>query len=378
MNRSQRIVFLAFIAYLAAFITGHSAASAAPSDPAPSGSEAAEGLVQESQSLLEKGLSVYELERQLQRLSAKEKEVAASILETEKSMELQQQKVDRLREQSGKVLQSYYMGERDALVYSIFGSGSLNEAFVMLDFVQMIFESDQEKLRSHMEAYLKLDGLRKDLLSAQSALAEVKFSYLAQLEERLRLKGELESGLAGHADAEEIRRQITQLAERWESEGLPLFRDYFRHLAGAMKDLPEIVSSNPNHLTRQKGTTFLFKITDAELNRFLRSKDPLFDRLTFEFDEGTISANGRDEGISMRMVGRYVLETEPENLIRYEVEELWFDGFRLPEGTGQELEEQFPLGFYPKYIDDSLAATSVETEDGELRVTLQVDIDRLF
>lgn len=56
----------------------------------------------------------------------------------------------------------------------------------------------------------------------------------------------------------------------------------------------------------------------------------------------------------------------------FHVDDVVFNGLKLPDTTRQALEEEFDLGFYPSRIVSFLQATEVSSTEGMLHVKLSL------
>src|SRR5690606_27082163 len=108
------------------------------------------------------------------------------------------------------------------------------------------------------------------------------------------------------------------------------------------------------------------------LNTFLREQNELFNHFSFTFSDNIITAYGKKDDIEISVSGHYSVENEPVNGIIFHVDQLFFNGFALPDTTRQALEKEFDLGFYPQLIISFLKANAIEMNDGELVIKLSI------
>jgi hypothetical protein len=326
--------------------------------------------VDESRRLLEKGLTIYELDQEIFRLIRQEEAVRQRVEATELEIEKQDLLLAEQKRQAAEILRAYYMGERTALIYLLFSADSWMKMLAVWDFMQIVLERDLRVLAGYQAARQTLAQMHDELLAVQEELAQIKAEYVRQRERLLKLQEELDRQLAASENSAEIRGQIEALTEEWSERGLPLFRTYFQALADTMSQLPDILAGGGEHLTG-RGKQVVFQLSDEELNAFLRSKNDLFYDFSFTFADGQIIAQGKKEQIEVTLAGHYTLENEPENVIRFHVDSLTYNGYNLPDTTIQALENEFDLSFYPQKIAGFLEATAVEMEDSRLVVTLR-------
>lgn len=358
--RMQNIILLAAL-WVGTFSFGWAETTAAPS---------ASETLDETRALLQKGLDLHEIDRELARIEQSQAETSVRISEIEQSLEAQYETTDKRKEQAGRVLRSYYMGKRDALYLPLLKMDSLADALAALDFIQMIFRHDQVTLASYQDSIRTLESTRSELLTLQDELTSVEQAFLDQREKQVKLAAELEEELAAIPASAQIIDEIEQLTTSWEEQGLPLFRKYFSSLANTMQQLPEIIATDEKHLII-RGSDILFQLTDEDLNAFIHSKDARLGNLSFLFADGVITAEGAEEDIDIAMTGQYTLEQEPENSIQFHVDTITFNGFELPETTVHALEEEFDLSIYPEKFQLKVEATSVKMEENLLQIQLK-------
>ncbi|NBI29403.1 coiled-coil domain-containing protein [Chengkuizengella marina] len=325
----------------------------------------------ETKKLLEKGLTIFEIDQELERLNIKEQEVEKAISVTETNIITQNKLVEKSREKSGEVLKKYYTKERDDLIHLLFSSESISEALSVLEFMQAIVSRDQKILSDFQSDYDKLQVLYVELLETKKELIHIKNALVLEKERLISLQQELDDEIQQLEDGESILEQIEQLTMAWEKEGLPIFKTYFQALANAMQNLPDILTDNKQHL-QLNGLQFVFQITDDELNEFLRKQDPLFEPFQFEFKKDEIVAYGTNENINIKLSGLYQIVVKPENIIQFQVNELQYNDFLLPDTTIKALEEEFDLAFYPKKIASFVEAEEIELNDGNLKIFLNL------
>ncbi|MFS1513489.1 coiled-coil domain-containing protein [Chengkuizengella sp. SCS-71B] len=327
--------------------------------------------LEKTKKLLEKGLTIFEIDQELERLGIKEEEIEQAISVTETNIVTQNKMVERSREKSGEVLKKYYTKERDDLIHLLFSSESISEVLSILEFMQAIVSRDQKILSDFQNDLDKLQALYLELLDTQTELSNIKKALIFEKERLITLQNELDNEIEQLEDGESILEQIEQLTMAWEHEGLPIFKTYFQALANAMQNLPDILTDNKQHL-QLEGLQFVFQITDDELNEFLRKQDPLFEPFQFEFKKDEIVAYGTNKEINIKLSGMYQIVVEPENIIQFQVNELKYNDFLLPDTTIRALEEEFDLAFYPKKIAPFVEAKEIDLSEGNLKIFLNL------
>ncbi|WP_147384466.1 hypothetical protein [Paenibacillus sp. 1011MAR3C5] len=324
-------------------------------------------------SLLEKSLSVVEIDKEIARIQQEKDALLLTMTETEKQLAAQELAIDGKRKQAGDVLRAYYMGERDMLYLSLLTTDSWTNFFTLLDYIDIIISQDKHTLNAYIGQYRDLQDRYATLEGKQAKLVAMEEKLNLQRERVLALESQLEGELAGRSDSDRIRLLIEQLTGFWESAGLKEVRDYFGALSKSMGKLPEWIQDNKD-LMEIKGLQYTIRVPEDKLNEFLREQDERFNDFSFQFEDDTITAYGKRDNIEISISGHYSLVQEPRNGLLFHVDELLFNGFMLPDTTRKSLEDEFDLGFYPGLITSFLKAKSVEIKDGELIIKLSVTL----
>lgn len=333
-----------------------------------------------SRQVLQKGLTLYEIDQELSRIADLEQQLNVQISTAEQELERIRASSDEARRHAGKVIRAYYMGDRDTIWLLLFSIRSLPDALSTLEYLQMILGSDRRALRQHSEEQARLNKLTQELTQSRLALQESRERYLSGRERLVALQKELDEALAASGQADRLKQQMDELNTQWQVEGVPLFQTYFRALAKAMKDLPEMVTSGSGGNSRLilNGFNYTFQMTDEELNDFLRQKNELFHHLTFRFTPDQVIAEGTHEDTSVLIKGNYRLETKNSSdsktahYVKYSIDELQYNGYMLPDTTIKALESQFDLGIYPHNIASFLQVTGITLEEGKMSIMLKL------
>lgn len=331
----------------------------------------AELTIEETRKLLQESLTISEIDREISRLSQEEQEISEQIIETEKSIVNQQQLVDKSRIHAGKVLRSFYMGERDGLWLLMLNSKSFSDALIVYQYLHAIVENDQRALQKHRKAFQELKDLNLSLALTQSELRVLKAQFIAQRIRVVQLQEQLDSKLAVLDNKEEVLAQIDELSKAWRKDGLPLFQQFLQAMSEALLDLPEYITDNEDSL-EQQGAKFIFHIKEEELNAFLRSKKPIFEQFVYTITSEYISIKGNKDQINIMINGHYTIENEPENALRFTLDELIYNEFTLPDTTRNDMQKQFSMTFYPKRFSGALEASNVTQKPGELLIELSI------
>jgi len=325
--------------------------------------------LEEIRELLNKGLTIYEIDQELERLTVKEAEMTGEIGLVTEQIADQEIVVAQKREQAAKVLRSYYKGKRDNLWLFIFRADNFYDALQTYYYLSLVFKHEQRILEEHAVQYQELKRLLTRLEEDRELLRAIKAEYIAQRERLIALQEELDQELAEREDGDAIMEEILALTQMWETKGLPLFKYYLNELSVTINKLPEEIISN-GKLSLQNGR-FVLKITDQELTDFYRRHNPVdFENFNFSFADDDFSVYGVRDDTSVRINGIYEL-VEEENIIAFTLTRLVYNGFELPDTTIRAMNEEFDLDFHPDLLDMPfrIQAKSVEIQDGALTIS---------
>ncbi|WP_052487067.1 hypothetical protein [Gordoniibacillus kamchatkensis] len=200
----------------------------------------------DAEALVQKGLTIAEIDRELERLRQEDAALTAQIADSEKQVAAQTKLVQSKRQHAGRVLRAYYMGERDSLWLLLFSLHSFQDAVKTFEYLSMIIAGDQRKLADYMAAMTEMKKLQAGLVNAQAKLKQAEAEYLAQRDRLIRLQDELDKQLAATPEAQEVMKRIETVTTTWQQRGMPLFRNYFDALSEAMKALPELAAKGPD------------------------------------------------------------------------------------------------------------------------------------
>lgn len=331
-----------------------------------------EPSLDEIKQLLQKSLTIYEIDREIARLTGREAEIAKRITETEKEIGAEQERLVRTREHAGKILRAYYMGERDNLWMLMFNADSFSDAISIYQYLNMILENDKRKLNAYSDSYQQLKRTRDQLKEDEIELKRVKEEFIRQRERVLALQQEVDDQLAASEEAAEVFQQMVDLTTAWQEKGLPVFRTYFQAIADEMNDISDLFN---NGGTNKYLNGLTFQISDQELIDYFREKNPLFENIDFSFEDGLFTADGKEDDVEVSIQGRYIIKNKPKNRLQFRVEQLTFNGFVLPDTTNRALEEEFPLGFSPETFVPFIHASEVTTDKGMFTLKLKLKLN---
>ncbi|HEX7056973.1 MAG TPA: hypothetical protein VF260_07220 [Bacilli bacterium] len=326
----------------------------------------------DTKKLLQKGLTINEIDREVERLSASEKTVMEKIAANKREIAALENETKIRREAAGNVLRAYYMGERDNLWLFIFYAQNFHDLLLIYNYLNAILDGDRKILNGYADSMREIAAANERLDETLHELAQVKAQFLAQRKHLVELQNELDKELVRRNDAELLRRQIEQLNETWEKDGLPQFNEYLATFTQAMDLLPDYLNEHGASL-KFAGSDITLELAESELNAFLREKDEKFKRITIAFGDGTLTLTGTLNDREMVITGHYVVRDKPENSILFLIDSLTFAGYELPETTIASLEEKYDLAIYIKKLVAFYRATEVKIEKNKLLVKLVFD-----
>lgn len=333
----------------------------------------AAAITEEEQAILEKSLSIIEIDREIARIEMRQQETETSVAMLNQQLADKDEQITTSREQAGIRIKAYYMGERESLLGALLSVDSLRDFFTVLDYYQIISERDQDILGTYKTEYSSLKKTKDTLDKLSNELSDMKENLFKQRERVATLQQSVDNSLSASADPDKLQAMIQELTTFWERVGLKEVRKYFHALSLAMSEFPDFLSNHKDSLISVKGG-YTLVIREEELNNFLHDKQDLLRNMSFKFEESKIIAQGSRDGFDLKIEGHYSVENAPDNSIMFHVDRLIFNGFELPDTTSRELERDFDLGFYPKQIVPFIEATEATITKGILTVKLKLSI----
>ncbi len=328
-------------------------------------------VLDEANKVLQKSLTVYELDQEIARLNTQQMEISKQMENTSVELAAKTEQVQQTRQHSDKVVRAYYMGDRGSFWMLLFSAKSFSDALVIFDYLSMIVQHDQKLLAKYKSAYQELSQVQTLLEKSRTELSRVKNDLITQRDKAVTLQNEIDAQLLASSNAEALKRQMEQLTRSWQDQGVPLFQRYLQSISDVVQLLPEWIGSvGSSKAFTGSLLSPVFQMTDTELNTFFRSKNPIFSNISFEFADGQLLAQGRDGDHKMSMKGHYTIVNIPTHKLQFQIDELAFNGFVLPETTNRSLEKQFDLGFLPETFGP-LQATEISLEAGKLKMKLK-------
>jgi len=332
----------------------------------------ADPSLDETKALLQKSLTIIQLNDEISRLTIQDSNLTVQINHTRQNLTIQNEKVGETRVHAGKVLREYYMGDRDSLWLLLFSAKSFSDAIALSEYLNIIAENDHIYLNAYLQSYQKLQALHTQLLTTQSTLRDIKQQFIAQRDHALALQQQVDEKLSQlpQDQAQAIQAKINELKVEWNTRVLPLFEKYFTGIGNAMPLFVNyaLIDHRDKYL---QGLTF--QVQDEDLSQFFRTvnKD-LFDHLTFQFQNNEYTVIGVDGDINASIKGHYTVEENP-NRLQFHVDELAYNGNVLDETTDRSMETKFNLSLsVEKYTQGQLQATAVSTNNGMLQIQLKL------
>ncbi|CAM4040840.1 hypothetical protein COLU111180_20600 [Cohnella lubricantis] len=338
---------------------------------APVYADPTDGVDEETRRLLEKSLSVVEIDREIERISGLREATQTEIGKAEQRLAAQEIAIAAQREKAGRVLRSYYMGDKDILWAALLNSRSLSDLLKTWEMMDIIFSSDDQILDQYSAQYKEIKEGYDTLQRNKQDLEQVENNLRAQRDRVLALQQELDRAIAASGDADRLRQLMDEMQAYWQNVGIFEVRQQFNSLATAMNNLPQWIDEHPEML-QTSGLKATITVSDSQLNDYLRSQDERMKQLTITFEPDIMRIEGSNGAIQVGIEGHYTVENEPENAIRFHIDKLVFNGLELPDTTRADLEREFDLGFYPQQLISFVKADSVGLTQGQLIVRLRI------
>lgn len=325
----------------------------------------------ETRELLQKTLSVAEIDREISRINAEQAALEKKVVLLNKQAVAKQAAIADKEERAGAIVRSYYMGDRDGLLTAFLSAKSISKLFLLFDYYEMTIGRDHEILAEYEAQYKDLKATLRSADNSSRELRELKDRLEEQKIRIAALNRSIERGIEDSSDPASLGELLDEFTRYWENIGLHEVKTYFKALSTAMKNLPQFVQNRDGVLVR-RGMTYHLNLKEEDLNEFLKSQNTLFENFAFEFKEDSVIASGKSGSLALVLKGHYTIQTQPVNGLIFHVDQIVFNGLELPDTTRKDLEEEFDLGFYPAKIVSFLQATEVESKDGLLHVKLSI------
>ncbi|BCG60259.1 hypothetical protein [Paenibacillus sp. URB8-2] len=323
----------------------------------------------ETRRLMQQTLSAAEIQKEIERIGTEQSLLEQTTTALTRQAAEKKKDIAEKEKRAGAVVRAYYTGDRDPLITALLSAKTLSKWFILLDYYEMIMGRDKEILAEYEQQY---KGMQTTLAAAERSSKELAELKSALEEQKLRIEAlhkDIEDGIQSSGDPQNMTALLEEFTAYWQNIGMHEVKTYFKALSSAMDHLPEYVESRDGVLTR-RGMTYDLNLKEEDLNAFLHSQNKLFNNFAFTFNNGSVTAAGKDGDLSLRLQGHYTIQEEPVNGLMFHVDSIVFNGLELPDTTRASLEEEFDLGFYPSKIVSFLHATEVDSKDGVLHVRL--------
>ena len=326
----------------------------------------------ETKQLLQKSLTILQLDAEIARLTVQEGKVAEQIKQTLQQIKQQEGQVAETRNHAGKVLRAYYMGDRDQNWMLLLTAKSFSQAIAVVEYLNLMYQNDHLTLDKYVTSFKSLQNTQRKLETTQTDLKQVKNDFIIQRDRALALQKEVDDQikLIPEEKAKVILVQMEELRNVWKDKVLPIFEAYFAGISLAMKKLPEILTGDSRD-KYFKGLTF--QISDKDLTGFFHLHNKELANLAFRFENGQFAAYGKEGDISASIVGRYTVEQTP-NRLQFHVDKMTYNDNILDDTTNRAMEQQFDLSFSPEKYMPIIEATEVTTNDGLLTIKLRLKL----
>ncbi|OAB72906.1 hypothetical protein PNBC_14925 [Paenibacillus crassostreae] len=328
---------------------------------------------EETRQLLEKTLSVVEIDHEIERIDKTQQALEQEQLKLQLELLQKSSQIKDKQERAGEIIRSYYMGERDFLYSAFLSINNISQLLMIYSYYDLLISRDQEILNTYQVQFNDLQTTQQKLIRNTTELRDIKSQLIQQRERIVVFQESIDGSLKESNNPEAMQQMMDEFILYWENVGLYEVKRHFKALASAMQDLPEFIQ-NTKGIISIKGSTYTIDITEEQLNTFLRTKNELFNHFSFRFKNNSIIASGKNGNLLLSIEGKYSIINEPQNGIMFQVDKLLFNNLQLPDTTSRALEEEFDLGFYPQKLISFLKATDVLVSENHLLVTLKISM----
>ncbi|MDT2241275.1 hypothetical protein P7H25_06385 [Paenibacillus larvae] len=133
-----------------------------------------------SSEVFQKGLTIYEIDRELERLVEQDEKLEQEISATDNKIEQKQKDIKITRERAKKVVKAYYMGGQTSLWQAVLEADSFQNAFIRYRYIRQIFKRQDKILSDYADDVRELTNTSKNQQKAKLKLEETRQRYLAQ------------------------------------------------------------------------------------------------------------------------------------------------------------------------------------------------------
>jgi len=328
---------------------------------------------EETKQILQSSLSVVEIDKEIERLKVKLGHLEDELTRLDLELTEQELLLIEKREAAGKVLRSYFIGQRTDMFLSILNSKSLESFLKKLEFYELIIQHDQKVMTSYKQQQMDIELQYATYIAEQIKVEQAKLALEEKRDEVVKLEEDINSRLANRDDSDKILLLMEELTRQWNEEGIEKVEHYLYLLNEAMLEFPNWLQKQSEY-TKIKGLTYNVQLPEQALNDFLREQDAAFEHFSFSFIEDHIVAKGKENHLEIELSGHYTIVNEPRHYIQFTIDSLYFNKLLLPQSTIDELMNKYDLNFYPALIVSFLQASEVKLSDGYLSIQLKLKI----
>lgn len=313
-------------------------------------------------------LNIHEVEKEIERVTVEQARIQEELKGIEDRIINTQLLIDEYKKRAANIARAYYMGDRYDLLILLFTTNDLQQFIRLYDTVSYLFENDQEDLLLFHQEIQQLHTLFLEKEKQMNELDNLGKHLIAQRSVLEQFDRELGQLLQGVSDIERIERLKQQLISDWEEKGIPAFHLFLQAISHSMSGM---ATKMTDHVSFSL-TSATLTISDHEFTSLLQQENELFRDFQITFDKGRITFFGTYRDLVLTMTGSYELESN--DFVRFQVEELKYNGFQLPTSTAKDLEARYDLGIYPKQIHERLIIKEVNIDDGMLKISFSLSL----
>lgn len=329
-----------------------------------------EKRIKELQHLLQRSLSITEIDRALVRIADEENVLKAQQASLQREINFQTIEMNKLRDKVGIILRQYDQGIKLPFwVLLLQANGmSFQEWIAWYEYLDLMVKHDMETVKRFSDAQKALAKKQDEMRQAELALQDARSNYLIQKANVTALQKALDAELSRMKDAKELMLYFRQISARWLSVGLPQFRMYLTKIAVAMENIGALIGGDTLSFERE-GT--VFRLDDKRFNRFLRGRNADLANLNFIFEENLLKVDGIVDEQHIFMEGDFEIINQPKNGMRWNLHRIRYMGVELPLTTVQEMQETFGFTFFPSEYGVSLTLKTIEVQDRNLKIVIE-------
>lgn len=313
----------------------------------------------EQPDLFQNVLTIHEIQKEVERISRDEEALRQGLDQLVKQIQAQESRSGQLREEAGQIAKALYMGDHVDLLFLLLQSKDLGEAIMRYEYMSAILSKKQEVLLSYRREDEKLQKLKAEQQKKASQMEEIRLHLLA--EERLltALEKELGDSLKNQPDAAKMKLLIERFIRDWDENGVATFEAFLSEISTLTKEMPSAFKDQVQFSFTGASLT----LTDEEITTFLRKASSRFQNFTLHIHEKDLTFFGEYEGRTLTLTGHYEMG---DNLLAFRIDQLIYNGYRLPAETARYLDERYDLGLYMDQVRAGVKLKESIQEEGKL------------